>query len=606
MILPTAPAIEDYALIGDCRSAALVSKAGAIDWLCWPRFDSPACFAALLGTEEHGTWRLAPACPVRATRRRYRPGTMILETEFETETGCFALIDFMPVAPAHPAVMRIVEGRAGSVPIRMSLILRFDYGAAVPWVTRLANGRLRAIAGPDMVLLRAGVPLRGEDLTTVADFTVSAGQSIPFTLAYGASHLPPSEEANAAESLQATAAFWTGWIGQGSYRGIHAAAVERSVLTLKALTYAPTGGIVAAPTTSLPEFPGGTRNWDYRYCWLRDATFTMLALLGAGFREEAQHWQDWLQRSIAGSPAQLRPLYGLGGERRLPEMELPWLPGYQGARPVRIGNDAAGQFQIDVHGEVQDALYRARQAGLRGGNAHWAMQEALARHLLGVWHLPDDGIWEVRGGRRHFTHSKVMAWVGIDRAIRSAEALDVAAPLGEWRNLRARIHGDICANGFNSARGHFVQSYGGTALDAALLLIPLVGFLPADDPRVRATVAGIERELMVDGLVLRYRDVGAAGGAAADGLPPGEGAFLLCSFWYVDNLILQGRMAEAEAMFARLLGLRNDVGLLAEEYDPRAGRMLGNFPQAFSHVGLIDTALNLTRQGPAQRRAGGN
>lgn len=587
--MSTASPIEDYALIGDCRSAALVSRAGAIDWLCWPRFDSPSLFAALLGTAAHGTWRIGPAGAVVAVQRRYRPGTMVLETVFETATGQVALIDFMAAGGEHPAVIRIVEGRAGQVEMRMELVLRFDYGAVVPWVTRLADGGLRAISGPDMVVLRAGVPVRGSNMTTVATFAVTAGQNVDLCLSHGPSHLPPPPPPDAASALRATEAFWTRWSSGGTYRGPYEDAVQRSALTLKALTYAPTGGIVAAPTTSLPEKLGGTRNWDYRYCWLRDATFTLLALLQAGFREEAAAWQAWLYRAVAGSPAQARPLYGLGGERRLVEWEVPWLPGYQGARPVRVGNDAAGQFQIDIHGEVLDALHRAGQAGLAPPEPGFGLQTALATHLGEIWHLPDDGIWEVRGGRRHFTHSKLMAWVGIDRAIKSAEAMGITAPLPAWRVLRGRIHADVCAHGFNSARGSFTQSYGGSALDASLLLVPLVGFLPAGDPRVRGTVAAIERELMVDGLVLRYRD-----DAAPDGLPPGEGAFLLCSFWLADNFIAQGRMDDGRGLFERLLALRNDVGLLAEEYDPRARRMLGNFPQAFSHVGLIDTALNLT------------
>lgn len=588
IILSTTPPIEDYALIGDCRSAALVNRAGGIDWLCWPRFDSGAVFAALLGTAAHGTWRIAPAGDVIAVRRRYLPATMVLETEVETATGRVALIDFMPMGTDHPAVIRIVEGRAGQVDMRMGLILRFDYGAAIPWVSRLADGRLRAIAGPDMVVLHATVPVRGSDMTTIAAFTLRAGESQTFSLSYGPSHLPvpPAPDIQAARA--ATQAYWADWAAEGSYRGPYADAVQRSVLTLKALTYTPTGGIVAAPTTSLPELPGGTRNWDYRYCWLRDASFTLTALLQAGLRDEAAAWQAWLHRAVAGSPDQVRPLYGLAGERRLPEWEVPWLPGYQGASPVRIGNGAAGQFQLDIPGEVLDALYRAGQAGLAPAEPGHGLQTALTEHLANVWQLPDDGIWEVRGGRRQFTHSKVMAWVGIDRAIRGAEDGGCAAPLPAWRELRARIHADICANGFNPARGSFVQTYGGTALDASLLLLPLVGFLSPDDPRIIGTVAAIERELLIDGLVLRYRD-----DAAPDGLPPGEGAFLLCSFWLADNYILQGRMAEARALFEHLLALRNDVGLMAEEYDPRARRMLGNFPQAFSHVGLINTALRL-------------
>jgi len=594
-----APPIEDYALIGDCRSAALVNRGGGIDWLCWPRFDSGACFAALLGTPENGTWKIAPTVHVTATHRHYRPGTMILETEFETATGRVALIDFMPIASPDPAVIRIVEGRGGHVSMRMDLILRFDYGSVIPWVSRMPNGGgLRAIAGPDMTVLHASVPVRGRNMTTRADFTVSAGETVTFSLTYGPSHLPLPPRPETGHALRATEAFWTQWCGNCTYRGPDEDAVRRSALTLKALTYAPTGGIIAAPTTSLPEHLGGNRNWDYRYCWLRDATFTLLSLVQAGFREEALAWRSWLQRSIAGSPEQMRIMYGISGERRLPERELHWLPGYQGAYPVRIGNGAAEQFQLDAYGEVIDALYRGREAGLVTRERAWDLQKALVQHVAKVWDQPDEGIWEVRGGRRHFTHSKMMAWVAIDRVIRGAETRGLEAPLAEWRALRARIHADVCENGFNSGRGSFVQSYGGTALDASLLMMPMVGFLPAHDPRVRATVDAIAKELTVDGLVMRYQD-----DAAPDGLPPGEGTFLLCSFWLADNLILQGRMAEARALFDRLLDLRNDVGLLSEEYDSRGKRMLGNFPQAFSHVGLMDTALNLTRHGPAQQRA---
>ncbi len=585
------PPIEDYALIGDCRSAALVNRAGSIDWLCWPRFDSAACFAALLGNRDHGHWIIAPAPQVTACHRRYRPGTMVLETEFETASGRVALIDFMAMDAPDPTVVRIVEGRGGQVAMRMEMILRFDYGAVIPWVTRLPEGDgIRAIAGPDMAVLRASVPIRGHQMTTVAGFTLAAGQTASFVLSYGASNLPAPRPTGAAQALRVTEEFWSGWVRHGTYRGPDAEAVQRSALTLKSLTYAPTGGIVAAPTASLPEKLGGVRNWDYRYCWLRDATLTLNSLLRAGFREEAQSWQDWLQRAVAGSPAQIHPLYGLAGERRLPEWEVPWLPGYQGARPVRIGNDASRQFQLDVYGEVLDALHSAREAGLARDTSRWVIQRALARHVAKVWDEPDDGIWEVRGGRRQFTHSKVMAWVAIDRAIRSAHALGVEAPFAHWNRLRTRIHADICANGFNPSRGSFVQSYGGTALDASLLVLALVGFLPADDPRIHATVDAIKRELCFEGLVLRYQE-----DAASDGLPPGEGAFLICTFWLADNLILQGRIAEARGIFDRLLGLRNDVGLLAEEYDPRAGRMLGNFPQAFSHVGLIDTAFRLNQ-----------
>jgi len=587
-----APAIEDYALIGDGRSAALVNVAGSIDWLCWPRFDSPACLASLLGTAEHGRWLLAPAATTNGAnrvRRTYRPGTMILETEFDTENGRVAVIDFMPLESSFSSVVRIVESRSGAVDMRCELVLRFDYGALVPWVSRLPDGTgVRAIAGPDMVVLRTAVPLHGRDLTTIAEFRVESGQSVAFVLSYGPSHLPPPPVFDPHQALRASETIWTRWTERCTYRGPYAEAVQRSVLVLKTLIYAPTGAIVAAPTTSLPEQFGGGRNWDYRYCWLRDATCTLMALLDVGFREEAQAWRRWLQRSIAGSPDQTRIMYGIGGEHRLPEWEVPWLPGYQGARPVRIGNAAVDQFQLDMYGEVLDTLYRTRQSGLLADEPSWSIQRALVGHVVKVWNEPDEGIWEVRGGRRHFTHSKIMAWVAVDRAIRNAETFSRAAPIDEWCALRDRIHATVCAEGFNATRNSFVQSFGATALDASLLMIPLVGFLPPDDPRVRGTVAAIERDLTVDGLVIRYHD-----DAAPDGLPSGRGAFLICSFWLADNLILQGRIAEARALFEKLLALRNDVGLLAEGYDPRTCRLTGNFPQAYSHVGLIITALSL-------------
>jgi len=597
-----APAIENYALIGDGHSAALVNLSGSIDWLCWPRFDSAACFAALLGNRANGRWSVAPEigpdeAPARV-RRYYMPGTMILCTEFDTDSGRVAITDFMPLESTHSSVIRIVDGIAGSVRMRMDLVLRFDYGDAVPWVTRLPDGSgLRAIAGPDLVVLRTSVPLCGEGLSTVAEFTVEQGKSIPFVLSYGPSHLPAPAVTDAHHALRGTEMIWTRWSARCTYQGPYAEAVLRSALVLKALIYAPTGGIVAAPTTSLPEQLGGTRNWDYRYCWLRDATFSLIALLEAGFREEAHAWRMWLQRAIAGSPAQMSIMYGLGGERRLPEWEVPWLPGYQGARPVRVGNAAAHQFQLDVYGEVLDALYRARQVGLIADEPGWNMQRVLVNHVMEIWDQPDEGIWEVRGGRQHFTHSKVMAWVALDRAIRNAETFGRDAPVAAWKRMRARIHATVCAEGFNTRRNSFVQSFGGSAVDASLLLLPLVGFLPVDDPRIIGTVATIERELMLDGHVLRYRD-----DAAPDGLPAGEGAFVLCGFWLADNYILQGRMEEAHALFERLLAVRNDVGLLAEEYDPRSNRMTGNFPQAFSHVGLIVTALSLTPHGPVEQR----
>lgn len=588
---PARPAadIADYALIGDCRSAALVSRAGAIDWLCWPRFDSPSCFTALLGDAGNGRWLIAPLSAATSSRRAYRDGSLVLETVFTTPTGEVALIDFMPVGGERGSVVRIIEGRRGRVAMRLELVLRFDYGAVVPWVTRLADGDgIQAVAGPDLVVLRSPVRLRGEGLTTVARFTVAAGETLAFTLAHGASHegLPVVRPANAV--LEETEDYWSRWHAHGRVAGPYEALVRRSLLTLKALTYAPTGGMVAAPTTSLPEQPGGSRNWDYRYCWLRDAALALRAFMPAGYFDEARAWRDWLHRALAGSPGQVRIMYGLAGERRLPEWEADWLAGYQGARPVRIGNGAAGQMQHDIFGIVMQALLEARVGGLSADPESWRLQRALIDHLAGTWQEADEGIWEVRGGRRHFTFSKVMAWVAVDRSIEAAERFDLPAPLPAWRVLRRRIHDTVCAEGIDAARGCFVQSFGDTALDASLLQIPLIGFLPADDSRVAATVAAIERELMPQGLVLRYDTR-----ATADGLPPGEGAFLACSFWLVEVYAMQGRMDEAAALFARLAALVNDVGLLAEEYDPVAGRMLGNFPQAFSHAALIAAAARL-------------
>ncbi len=603
--LPTAKAphyaarIEDYALIGDCHSAALVSRDGSIDWLCWPRFDSPACFAAVIGTVDNGRWRIAPADPPAQVHRQYRPGTMILETIFETKDGCVALIDFMTAATGNSSVVRIVEGRRGQVAMQLDLALRFDYGSAVPWVTSLKQHTgLRAIAGPDVVVLHSGVRLHGHKLTTISEFTVTAGQRIPFALSHGQSHLPDPVVPEPDAALEEIEAGWSAWSMRCTYKGEWRDAVHRSLLTLKALTYHPTGGIVAAPTTSLPELPGGERNWDYRFCWLRDATFTLLALMHAGYREEAQAWGAWLRRSVAGTPSQVQTLYGLAGERWLMEWEVPWLAGYHGARPVRIGNAASAQVQLDVYGELMDALYQEMHSGLVRPGASWDLQCNLATHLAEIWDQPDESIWEVRGDPRHFTFSKVMAWVAMDRAIRGAEEFNLKGPIDQWRALRQQIHESVCRDGFDTGKNSFVQYYGGTALDAALLLLPLVGFLPADDPRIKGTVAAIQRELMVDGLVLRYRTH-----EAVDGLPPGEGVFLACSFWLADNLVLQGRRKEARVLFERLLGLCNDVGLLSEEYDPRARQQLGNFPQAFSHLALINTALNLQNHGPAHKRA---
>lgn len=603
--------IEDYALIGDCETAALVARDGSIDWLCWPRFDSGACFAALLGTPDHGRWRIAPQGDVRATRRRYLPGTLVLETVFETETGSISVTDLMAPRLAGTAtprddtshLIRIVRGLSGTVAVRMDLTLRFDYGASVPWVSRVsevtgaaADGpcnmpgcALRAIAGPNMVTLRTPAPIRGENLSTVADFSVSEGEAMPFVLTYSPSHLPLPESVDALEVQVEVETRWRAWSGRCQGAGQWSESVARSLITLKALTYHRTGGVVAAPTTSLPEQLGGVRNWDYRYCWLRDATLTLLALMNAGYYTEARSWRAWLERAIAGSPAQIQIMYGIAGERRLGEWTIPWLPGYEGAQPVRVGNAAAMQLQLDVYGELMDALFIARKGGLDGDEASWSLQVALMTHLESIWQTPDEGIWEVRGPPRHFTHSKVMAWVAFDRAVKTIEQFHVDGPIERWRAVRDRIHAEVCAHGYNATRGCFVQSYGGAELDAALLMLPLVGFLPAADPRIQGTVKAIEEDLLVGGLVRRYRTE-----AVTDGLPDGEGVFLACSFWYVDNLVMQGRQDEARALFTKLLTLRNDVGLLSEEYDPHAQRLVGNFPQAFSHIALVNSALALS------------
>jgi GH15 family glucan-1,4-alpha-glucosidase len=591
--------IEDYALIGDCETAALVARDGSIDWLCLPAFDSAACFAALLGTSENGRWQIAPTSPVRRVERRYREGTLILETDFETEAGAVRLIDFMAARDQRPDVLRIVEGRRGQVPMRMELLIRFDYGSTVPWVRR-EDGGIRAIAGPDTLHLRSGVPTHGEDFRTAADFEVQEGQRIAFDLVWHPSHEEPPPPTNVEASLVATERHWREWSARCSYRGEWRDAVVHSLVTLKALTYAPTGGIVAAPTTSLPERIGGVRNWDYRYCWVRDATFTLLALLEDGYVDEAAAWREWLLRAVAGMPSQLQIMYGIRGERRLPEQELAWLPGYEGSTPVRIGNGAVRQFQLDVFGELMDALYQGSRAGLAPGEDAWRMERSLVAYLETVWEHPDEGIWEVRGPRRQFTHSKVMAWVAFDRAVRLIEQFGLDGPVDRWRALRDAVHNQVCREGFDPERGAFVQSYGSKHLDASLLMIPLVGFLPTDDPRVRGTIEAIERELTVDGFVHRYHT-----DPAVDGLPPGEGSFLLCSFWLADCLALIGRTEDARRHFERLLALRNDVGLLSEGYDAHAGRLVGNFPQAFSHIGLINTARNLAAEpGPARLRGG--
>jgi GH15 family glucan-1,4-alpha-glucosidase len=558
-------------------------------------------FAALLGTSEHGRWRISPADPTPRISRAYHDDTLVLGTIFDTADGSVALIDFMPIGHPNSSVIRVVKGRSGKVAMQLHLALRFDYGTTVPWVTQLEDGSgLSAIAGPNQVVLRSPVPLQGRNFATIAEFDVAEGECVPFVLTHGVSHLPTPPAIDWSAALQETESFWRSWSGRCSHAGPWRDPVKRSLLTLKALTYAETGGIVAAPTTSLPEQFGGERNWDYRYCWLRDATFTLMALVSAGYREEAQAWGQWLRRTVAGSPHQLQIMYGLSGERQLIEWEVPWLPGYRGAGPVRVGNAASAQLQLDVYGELIDTIYQGRTLGLAPIGSGWALQQKLIEHLEQIWEQPDEGIWEVRGGRRHFTFSKIMAWVALDRTVRDAERFNFQAPLGSWRKLRDRMHTTICQLGFDSGRNAFTQSFGSTELDASLLLIPLVGFLPADDQRVRGTLAAIERELMVDGLVLRYRTK-----ADVDGLPPGEGVFLPCSFWLANNYRLQHRDAEACALFERLLSLRNDVGLLAEEYDPKAQRQLGNFPQAFSHLALIGTALSLHEVGPAQQRGYG-
>lgn len=578
-----------------------MSRTGSIDWLCFPRFDSHACFAALLGTPEHGRWLLAPAAPVTAVRRWYRGDTAVLETEITTAEGVVSLIDFMPIRSGLPDLVRIVAGRRGRVRMRMELVIRFDYGSVVPWVRRVPGG-ISAVAGPDGLLLRTAVPLRGEDLKTVADFDVAEGQEIGFDLTWFPSHIDARQELDPHEALQITETWWTEWATRCTIEGPWREAVVRSLITLKALTYDPTGAIVAAPTTSLPERFGGTRNWDYRYCWLRDATFTLLALMNAGYTREATAWRDWLLRAVAGSPEQIHIMYGIRGERRLNELEIPWLPGFEGSPPVRVGNAAHAQFQLDVIGEVLDATHQGWKMGVPHDSNTWRIDTALVTYLESAWHQPDEGIWEVRGPRRHFTHSKMMAWVAMDRAIKGIEQFGLEGPLDRWRAIRDEIHQEVCTRGYDAGVGAFVQSYGSTLLDASLLMMPLVGFLPAADPRVRGTIEAIERHLVRDGFVLRYEST-----AEVDGLPPGEATFLLCSFWLVDCLELIDRHDDATRLFERLLSVRNDVGLLAEGYDTAQQRLAGNFPQAFSHVGLINSALNLSRRrAPAVERSAGD
>ncbi|GAB3473185.1 glycoside hydrolase family 15 protein [Nocardiopsis coralliicola] len=591
--------IEDYALIGDMQTAALVGRDGSVDWLCLPHFDSPACFTALLGSEQNGNWWLRPASgPAEATRRRYRPDTLVLESEWDTEDGTVRVIDFMPPRGGTPHLVRIVEGVSGTVRMSTALRLRFDYGNVVPWVRR-SGTELVAVAGPDSVWLSTTVPLNGHNFMHDAEFTVNAGQRVQFVMTWHPSHTEESDHLDAEKSLSRTERFWRRWVEDCSYEGEYREAVVRSLITLKALTYRPTGGIVASPTTSLPEELGGVRNWDYRYCWLRDATITLEALIRSGFTAEAQAWREWLVRAVAGEPQHMQIMYGVRGERRLSEWEADWLPGYEGSRPVRVGNAAVHQYQLDVYGEVMDVLDLARRCGLEGGDHVWGMQRSLVNFLEWCWDEPDEGLWEVRGPRQHFVHSKVMAWVAADRAVRGIEEFGEEGPIERWRNLRDTIHAEVCEYGFDARRNTFTQYYGGTELDAALLLIPEVGFLPYDDPRVVGTIEAIREDLMVDGFVLRYR---TDRDDTADQLPGDEGAFLACSFWMANALQSIGREKEARELFDRLLGLRNDLGLLAEEWDTRSGRQVGNFPQAFSHVPLVTTALNLTGAAKRVRR----
>ena len=594
--------IEDYALIGNQETVALVARDGSIDWMGMPRFDSPPCFAALLGTPEHGRWRVAPASDAVQVTRNYRDGSTVLETHFATPGGEVVVTDFMSRRDGVCDLMRVVRGVRGHVAMRTELVVRFDYGAVVPWVSRQDDGRLHFTAGPDRLTLATTVELRGEDMRTIGDFEVGPGDEVAFTLTWQPSWRDDLPAPDAADALEQVVSQWEAWSAKLPQGDEISEAVRRSLVTLKALAHWETGGIVAAATTSLPEKIGGTRNWDYRFCWLRDATFTLYALLGLGFVDEAEAWRAWLVRAVAGSPDDLQIMYGVAGERRLFEYEVTWLPGYANSAPVRVGNAAAGQVQLDVYGEVLDAMYVARQAGLAYDATSWSLECAMVKHLETIWEQPDDGIWEVRGGRRHFVHSKVMAWVAFDRAVRSATEFGLEGPVDHWRAVRDAIHAQVCERGFDRSLNSFVQSYGSTALDASLLLVAVVGFLPPDDPRMVGTVAAIERQLLRDGLVLRYDT-----GDGKDGLPPGEGAFLACSFWLADNYLLQDRFDEAQALFDRLLGYCNDVGLLAEEYDPVAKRQLGNFPQAFSHVALINTATGLAgRRGTAHQRAAGS
>jgi GH15 family glucan-1,4-alpha-glucosidase len=589
--------IEDYGLIGDCETAALVCRDGSIDWLCWPAFDSDAMFAALLGTHRNGRWLIAPAEEIRRTSRRYWDDTLILETQFETASGVVALIDFMPPRGAASDIIRLVRGVAGTVKLKMELVIRFGMGTDIPWVRRAEDGALLAICGKDMTVLRTPVATRGKDMTTVAEFEVTEGHTVPFVLTYGPSHLPLPKPINPATALQDTEDFWTEWCSRCSYEGDYRDLVMRSLITLKALTYAPTGGIVAAPTTSLPEKLGGSRNWDYRYCWLRDATFTLLALMNSGYTEEASAWHNWLLRAVAGSPASMQIMYGIMGERRLLEWEADWLTGYEGARPVRIGNAAFAQLQLDVYGELIDAFHQSRMTKLKLDEQSWALECTVLEHLAEVWDQPDHGIWERRGKGRHYVFSKVMSWVAFDRGIKSAERFGFKAPLDKWKSLRQTIHREVCEKGFDTAQDTFVESYGSQLLDASILLLSSVGFLPPDDPRVLGTLKATERHLMRDGFVLRHdpREI-------SDERQPTEGAFLACTLWLADAYVLAGKVEKAQQLFDRVVAVANDLGLLAEEFDSGVSRQTGNFPQALTHIALINTAHNLCQAKKASEK----
>ena len=589
--------IEDYGLIGDCETAALVGRDGSIDWLCWPAFDSDACFSALLGTHRNGRWLIAPSADGVTSTRRYRGDSLILETRFETAEGAVTLIDFMPPRGQASDVVRLVRGERGQVKMRMQLIIRFGFGRDIPWVKRTEEGALLAICGPDMTVLRTSVVTRGEDMTTVSDFVVGAGETIPFVLTYGPSHLPVPAPIDAGKALREAEEFWADWSGRCSYQGEYRDLVIRSLITLKALTYAPTGGIVAAPTTSLPEKLGGARNWDYRFCWLRDATFTLLALMNSGYTEEALAWHNWLLRSVAGSPADMQIMYGIAGQRRLLEWEATWLPGYGGAQPVRVGNAAHAQLQLDVYGELIDAFHQWRMAKIELDQGTWALERAVLDHLAEVWDDPDHGIWERRGDGKHYVSSKVMTWVAFDRAIKSAERFGLEGPLDRWKTLRDTICREVCDKGFDREQNAFVESYGSKMLDASILLLPSVGFLPPSDPRVKGTLQAIERQMMRDGFVLRHDP-------RESEQQPAEGAFLACSLWLADAYALAGEFDKAQALFDRVVAVANDVGLLAEEYDSGARRQTGNFPQALTHIALINTAHNLSNaKRPAEKPA---